>query len=313
MGWEELAMHGWEVFPLPPMRKGPPPKGATGESGENLGEKAWESASPNANVGLRLPPNIIGLDFDLYRGGGLFSSLQQRLGALPYSWGISNRENPLSEGLTVLYSIPEGLEWRGGWSNMDVIHRGLRYTLAPPSIHPSGRAYRWIHVPTGDDLIGGIPSPEEIPALPQTWVDFLTKKPAAPESDTHGLEKGFELAERDGGQMCSAMRAAMGAGLRSIRSATTSSRHDSGVKVSWRLAQLRADGHQGYTTARRAVIATFASAVSDSRGEAEAANEARALFSSAEKKIRSRFRECKCGKTQKASRRQGGVSRALFG
>lgn len=309
MGWEELAMLGWEVFPLPFMRKGPPPKGATGESGENLGEKAWENSSEDAGVGIRLPRNVIGLDFDLYRGQGVLTTLESRLGPLPYSRGISNRESPFSEGVTVLFQVPEGIHWRGGWRNLDIIHWALRYCVAPPSIHPSGRAYRWVWTPSG--LPAPAPAPEELPMLPTPWVNFL-KSPDTKGGSLIPQEQGFSLSERDSAQLCGKMRSAMGRALRDLRAGSPGSRHDAGVRISWNLTQLRASGHSGYDTARRAVIANFAKLVEDARGEALAAEEARALFSSAEQKVPVRSNQCSCGKKRSEGFKRGGVSRRLF-
>lgn len=310
MSWSELAMSGWDVFPLPPMRKGPPPKGVTGEDGVNPCESIWESVDKDANVGIRLPANVIGLDFDLYRGETLFISLQKRLGALPPSWGISNRDNPLSEGFTAFFIVPEGIKWRGGWSNMDIIHRDLRYTVAPPSIHPSGRAYKWFHFPTGVTP-SHTPTPEDLPELPEAWVSFLSKPEESEVKDTDQLELGFTLSERDSGQLCPVMRKAMGSGLKGLKS-VRGSRHDFAVKLSWRLVQLRAQGHGGYSVARRAVTSQFAKAVLDKRSQEEAANEARQLFISAEKKIKTVKSTCSCGRGERYSNGSSKVSRALF-
>src|SRR5688572_8183968 len=76
---------GWPVFPLPLGRKHPPPDGRTGGAGADMPRLEVELfAWPPSNIGVRTPPDVIGLDVDAYRGGlDTLRALIERHGRLP--------------------------------------------------------------------------------------------------------------------------------------------------------------------------------------------------------------------------------------
>jgi Bifunctional DNA primase/polymerase, N-terminal len=169
---------GYSPLPLPPGQKYPPPKGWTG-AGTPMAEldqvRRWERSDPDGNLALRLPPDLIGIDLDLYddptkdhpaaERQAAWRELEARLGPLPESPRATSRDDgisgirlyrvpagwkaagllpaaPVCEG----HPLPDGRETRAGdmVSPGEVIQHHHRYMVAPPSTHPSGRRYRWL-------------------------------------------------------------------------------------------------------------------------------------------------------------------------
>ncbi|TFV66092.1 UNVERIFIED_ORG: hypothetical protein E4P37_07940 [Bacillus sp. AZ43] len=172
---------GWPgLLPLPPAAKFPPPSGFTGPYGAwpdaaQLSE--WAETRLDANLALRLQDGIIGIDVDAYGdkpGAATLADHEARLGALPATWTITSRDDGVS-GIR-LYRVPVGLAWPS-WlgptdGGVEIIRTGHRYAVAPHSIHPEGRPYRWIAA-TGEDA-DRIPAPDELAELPDAWVTGLT-------------------------------------------------------------------------------------------------------------------------------------------
>jgi Bifunctional DNA primase/polymerase, N-terminal len=85
----EYLSLGWAPIPLPPGEKSPPPTGFTGRgapypSGADV--EAWCEDKPDHNVGLRMPPGVLGIDVDNYgdkRGGDTRAALEAARGSLP--------------------------------------------------------------------------------------------------------------------------------------------------------------------------------------------------------------------------------------
>jgi hypothetical protein len=174
--WAYLAA-GYSPLPLPPGQKSPPPKGWTGAGAPMAGPeqvRRWIRSDPGGNIALRLPEDVIGIDLDLYPDPSkdhpaierlaAWDALVAALGPLPESPRATSRNDAVS-GIR-LYRVPagwkaagilpaapvclghpllDGREARPGdlVSPGEVIQHHHRYLVAPPSVHPSGRRYRW--------------------------------------------------------------------------------------------------------------------------------------------------------------------------
>ncbi len=164
----EYWVRGWLPLPLPPGEKSPPPVGFTGHFRSPTEEdiEDWLSDQPDrANIGVRLPDGILGIDVDAYGGklgGQTLGDLTERWGALPPTWTLSARSDGIS-GIR-MYRVPVGKQWPGEVGpDIQIVQYRHRYAVAYPSIHPKlKRMYRWY--PPGA-AIDGKSFSEEIPDI----------------------------------------------------------------------------------------------------------------------------------------------------
>lgn len=170
---------GWRgVLPLPAKEKKYPPKGRTGRMGEDVSYPdmyAWQEDRPEGNICLRMPHHVVGLDVDAYgekMGGQTLAMFEAMHGTLPPTWRSSSRDDKTS-GIR-FYRVPDGLEWPGelDGGGIEIIQRRHRYAVVAPSIHPEGGTYRW-YTPDGHPSLA-IPSPDDLPELPEAWVQAIT-------------------------------------------------------------------------------------------------------------------------------------------
>src|SRR4051812_43350632 len=155
------AARGWPVFPLRPGEKVPLiPKSAGGNGVHDATTdrgtiEAWWSEHPTANIGLACGAACWVLDVDYAGffaeepdGADTLTALQRRFGRLPATvkqytggmgWQWFFKPDPrIRNGVRVL----PGLDTRAAGG----------YVVAPPSLHPSGRTYRWIVSPDEAEL-----------------------------------------------------------------------------------------------------------------------------------------------------------------
>ena len=178
-GWRGVLPVGVIERPGAPLRgkpaqKDPPPKGYTGRDGawptiESV--DGWASLGA-VNVALRLPRGVVGIDVDDYDGkpgGATMQAIVDAHGSPPRTWKSTSRTG--ASGIR-LYRVPEDLELPNGLAGVDIIQYHHRYAVVAPSVHPEGRAYRWIG-PDGTE--GGFPVPSELPELPEAWREHLAK------------------------------------------------------------------------------------------------------------------------------------------
>jgi hypothetical protein len=160
---------GWHPLELPARAKSPPPEGRTGYGGVDLTEaEVYEVMPWSGNIALRMPVDVIGLDIDVYRGGGgTLQSLLARLGPLPNTW-ISHSSRDDGSGIR-FYRVPAWMSWTLGISGVDVIQRNHRYAVVWPSVHPDGRPYAWFDQTEFFTTVE-LPDVEDLPELPWPWI-----------------------------------------------------------------------------------------------------------------------------------------------
>lgn len=134
------AKFGWRVFPCRPRGKEPiTPKGCLDATTDLDVIDAWWSETPDANVGVATGPesDLFVLDVDDVL---VTQTLLDKIGA----WDPTGMVITGSGGFHVYFRhfpdarnstsrIIEGVDTRGPGG----------YVLAPPSIHPNGKPYRW--------------------------------------------------------------------------------------------------------------------------------------------------------------------------
>jgi hypothetical protein len=270
--------HGWPPLPLPAGEKTPPPNGHTGESGvdADLDQiKAWAAENGHRNIGVRMPANVIGIDVDNYAdktGGADLAVLEGKLGALPPASISTSREDGVS-GIR-FFTVPTGLRWQGKLGNsIEIIQRKHRYAVVEPSIHPSGRQYRWLDA---DWQPADVPTVVQLPEMPPAWVEYLTDG----EVDTGPAPKKATVTPLDTyavltpGTPCKAMAKALDGYSARIASMA---HHDAMIITQQALVRLGELGHQGAGEAVEQLRAQFGADVAGVRGGAENGEFQRAL------------------------------------
>lgn len=171
-----LDYHTNGFFPLPLDGKVCKFKGVTGNKAKNI-SRANVAKFGDHNLGLRLPNTVVGLDWDAYKGAESFIALIELLGDLPVTYKTTSRTDGQS-GI-YLYSVPAGTKFVSELSDahVELIQHTHRYATVFPSIHPdTNRQYNWYFgAPNGDSFEIDIPKVSKLPALPERWIQFLTK------------------------------------------------------------------------------------------------------------------------------------------
>jgi hypothetical protein len=165
------AMHdqGWSPLPLPAGKKYPPPDGYTGYAGRNPTTADIDRWDWTGNIALRLPPDVIGIDVDVYKGGNV-SELENLYGELPPTiWSTSRTDG---SGIS-LFRVPPGTTINANPANaIEAIQAHHRYMVVWPSIHPDGGQYEWLDETSGETL-DHAPDIDDLPDMPWAWIEGL--------------------------------------------------------------------------------------------------------------------------------------------
>jgi hypothetical protein len=189
---------GWPVFPLKPGDKVPLIPKAEGGNGVHDATtdpdqiREWWERQPDANIGVAAGVASWTLDLDFAGflaeepdGADTFLALERRFGRMPET----------------VRQQTGGLGWQRFFAPDPRIRNGVKllpgldtraaggYVAAPPSVHPSGRRYRWI-VPPGEAELAQAPEwlvallepvelPEPVPPPRPARVGDLSRYAAA--------------------------------------------------------------------------------------------------------------------------------------
>lgn len=261
----DYLFKGWDILPLPERSKFAPPTGYTGMNAKDIDEEIalGEWMDTAGNIALRLPSGVVGIDIDAYKDDGkAYAELIQQLGPLPETMGITSR-NSVDDGVTLFFSSPKGIKFIGSVGTVDIIQNHHRYAVAPPSVHPEGRVYRWVSS-SGLDL-PWVPEPEDFPALPKAWVEFLQEKTVAQAAKVERVEDiDFSEFVTETGSACKKMNSLLKGGIIRLKE-KKSSRHDLMVLATWAMTGEAGRGHTGYDR----IIATYQKAWEKSFSAAE--------------------------------------------
>lgn len=268
---------GWRsVLPLPRGKKFPPPTGYTGDGAtvpSYPDVHAWTEDHPTSNVALVLPDGVIGIDVDAYvgkHGAVTVAAAEVEWGALPPTVRSTARDDGVS-GIR-MFCVPPGRRLQGqlamdGRSDVEIVQRHHRYVVAYPSVHPTGAMYRWLDA-DGNEV--GIPRVDDLPMLPDRWVNELT---AASVTVAAGVTVDVAEALRavPGGVMDQVVAARLDRAMADLRSGA-GSRHDTTTRHAMAMLRFAEQGHPGVRNALTALSSAFVDAVTadGSRSEASA-------------------------------------------
>lgn len=264
---------GWRgVLPLKRGAKWPPPKGFTGYDGAepSYGDVLqWSELYPDGNLCLRLPDGVVGIDVDAYgakTGAAAFAEAVKRWGPLPDGPQSSSRDGDLVSGLRLFRVPPNTLletvivfpEMSIG--DIEVIQRHHRYVVCWPSLHPEGRDYWWRN--SAGQLLG-VPSLDDIPWLPQSWIDGLKLTPrsldVSAEFDTRQALTAGDPSPLVQARLAEAIKEMNLPGM---------SRHDTCLRHVMAILRLGAEGQPGVESALSLLREVFIAVLADpSRGD----------------------------------------------
>lgn len=271
---------GWRGV-IPVRGKYPPPDHYTGAEGlyPSFADcHAWSESSRGAdNIALRLPDTVLGIDVDNYdgkNGAATIFDCQMRWGELPRTVRSTSRDDGVS-GIS-LYRIPSGLAWPGvlPGGGVELIRWDHRYCISWPSIHPKTfRVYRWFTA-AGLVMISTVPQLDSLAALPQSWIDGLSR------GEWHGESKpaisagsGTWLLGLSGAEQPACARLSFLGKRLSGEIVTAGSRHDLTRDGVLDLVRKGEEGHPGIVGVLQSVGETFVLAVSDRSSKATAWSE----------------------------------------
>lgn len=259
---------GWP--PIPIRNRRPIAAGATGRNGQDLSAAdiaTWAESDGDANIGLRMPNGVVGVDVDHYddkTGGDTIAALEAELGELPSTWRSSARGADSPSGIR-FYRIAPWVELVGeldheGVSFVETIQRHHRFAIVAPTMHRSGQRYQWID--PADEAVDTPPTLSELPMLPEAWTERFRIDQRRPERHER-LEVAPAHAEPTQWAQCvtDAHR-----GLWSALYEGSGSRHDAMLKATGALARFERQGHQGATSALEDLRERFALVVGDEDG-----------------------------------------------
>ena len=207
MAWaKHLMAFDFKVVPLAPTKLGVDRSGKNPVTAHGVHDatndfeafKQLVGSATNFNIGVATgsPSGVVVIDVDPRNGGDrACAKLQKRLGMLPQTV-----RSVTGDGWHYYFRLPPGVEMK-----KKVLAPGVQllaegcYAVVPPSLHSSGRRYRWAEHRGARDLA--------IASLPEAWLQFISARnearnePAA--ADGEAIPEGSRNTEltRIAGQM----------------------------------------------------------------------------------------------------------------
>jgi hypothetical protein len=256
--------------------------------------QAWiDGEQGRGNIALSLRDDVIGIDVDAYAGkdgGQSLAELTARAGGpLPHTWVSTSRADGVSGIRFYRATCPAGRVWidqpGGTGRGIEAIHRGHRYAVVWPSVHPNGQTYVW-HVtdpgltdfPVSGPLtagpgcwlaMDGAPAVVGLPRLPAAWVEVLSRPGEVAEGSAAGHAETLAQVDRwpTDDVECGPVRAAINHASASMLRADREALHPTANASVWSLVCLAHEGHRGAREALATHYALFLRARGDVRGE----------------------------------------------
>lgn len=284
MGAVHYLEAGWRPLPLPAGKKHAPPSDWTGATKKHSDERPdraqlarWAVEYPQGNLAISPPRGVLGIDIDVWggtkAGAQTVAAAVEAWGELPATWMSTSRSDG---GGIKWFRIPEGLAWPGKLpqgGGVELIRWDHRYAVVAPSVHPEGFEYHWVK-PDGTPVDDEFPTPDELPELPDRWIDGLTNgrrewvKRDEVDLDPEEVQQWIE--DRGDHPICSVMDRTLRKHLLAIRHAgPDGGAHDAMRDGVWAVVGDSAAGHKGLWKSLAKLRDAFKEAVGERRSNAE--------------------------------------------
>ncbi|MGW0039843.1 bifunctional DNA primase/polymerase [Gordonia sp. NPDC003376] len=259
---------GWRgILPMPRGKKFPPPTSYTGYQALTPSYpdiQAWCEERPDGNTALHLPDTIIGIDVDAYdgrTGAGTLAYAEHLWVPLPATVRTTSRDDAHS-GIR-LYRVPAGtrlatkIEFPDvGLGHIEIVQASHRYAVVWPSLHPVGARYRW---QDADGFSCDIPSPDDLPDLPEGWITPLTAGVSTVPTSLASVDVTHAIAGLTDGTMDLAVSNRLNSAILDLPGAA--SRHDTTCAHVLALLRMSEQGYAGVQQALSVLGSAFAGAV----------------------------------------------------
>jgi hypothetical protein len=182
------AERGWAVLPCRPRDKSPATKHGFKDATTDKAAlvRAW-TRDPAANVGIATGSlsGIVVLDVDpRNEGDASLAELERLHGSLPETVSVETGGG----GRHLYFSAPEGAAPSGVLAEgLDIKAEG-GYVIAPPSVHPDGKPYRWVNAPSKTKLA---PCPDWLRPRSRTKPAKSEKADTMPDAGAAPLGRAF--------------------------------------------------------------------------------------------------------------------------
>ena len=177
----KYAKSGFKVFPCTPREKSPlgelAPNGHRDATTDPALIQQWWHQQPDANIGFVPPPGYAVVDVDPQNGGD--ESFKVLANGAAEAFRDTLQAETGGGGWHYLFSdAPEGLPGKLA-KGIDLKRHGRGYIVVSPSIHPSGRRYKWASGFNLDEIQPWPPclTPKDEPASKKTADDKAALTP----------------------------------------------------------------------------------------------------------------------------------------
>lgn len=206
----------------------------------------WLKTYSHANIALRLPTNVIGLDVDAYKNDlDRLEVLEEQLGPLPVTWNSDSRGG---QGGKLLFQVPPDKKWQSSIGGITIVQHTHRYVMALPSYNRESHSnYQW-HQGLSGIIVPDyqIPSVDDLSELPSTWTNVLEKH----QTQTfYNLEpQDIELDMFNDEEACPYTLRLANICKKKLKESYTSGLHDTALSITGSLIQAASNGHTGIPT-----------------------------------------------------------------
>lgn len=222
----------------------------------------WSKTHSPFNIALRVPPNVLALDIDAYKGDiERLEKLEAELGKLPITWNSDSRGG---EGGKLLFRIPDHLasyKWESNIAGITVVQHTHRYVMVLPSLNKeSDSRYKW-YMGLNGLLVPDyqIPTVDDLAEMPEAWALSLRKTVEPMYYENSGISND-DLDMFNDDPPCAYMQVLTDMCCKKLEDAYDSNVHDTGLSVVGMLVKAASDGHSGIVQAMDKLAETFLAA-----------------------------------------------------